>query len=362
MYAALAANAGHPAIAALLGLGAAGLAGAVVAMAWTVHARQIRLAERLARRQFLVVADPGAAGQDGAIASGEPDGLANGAGPGARGNGALPSSAGAGPGARGNGTQPSAGSAGHAAGSAGHGGAGHGSSVQAGTLQAGPGQPGSGRMAAGRPAAESAGHPGAGQTGPGQSPPVVIEGPDTVVAGDQARYRVRPSGSRKVVAWAAGGGSVSQAPDPAHPDELLLIADQPGSLTLIVRVRDGMTERRGTKTVTAVPEVPAPVPFTLRLFLNGWGLVTVTVLIAGFAAALDALGNLSSSDFIALVSPLAALLSVVAVARGRGDAPAPPSPGKGTDRVAAHAARAAEPVLPGPPHAAEVAVHNQPAL
>jgi hypothetical protein len=392
MYAALAANAGHPAIAALLGLGAAGLAGAVVAMAWTVHARQIRLAERLARRQFLVVADPGGAEQDGAIASGEPDGLANGAGPGARGNGALPSAGGAGPGARGNGPQPSAGSAGNAAGSAGNGGAGHrspghgsaghgsaghgsaargsaargsaghGSSVQAGTLQAGPGQPGSGRMAAGRPAAEPAGHPGAGQTGPGQSPPVVIEGPDTVVAGDQARYRVRPSGSRKVVAWAAGGGSVSQAPDPAHPDELLLIADQPGSLTLIVRVRDGMTERRGTKTVTAVPEVPAPVPFTLRLFLNGWGLVTVTVLIAGFAAALDALGNLSSSDFIALVSPLAALLSVVAVARGRGDAPAPPSPGKGTDRVAAHAARAAEPVLPGPPHAVEVAVHNQPAL
>ena len=65
-----------------------------------------------------------------------------------------------------------------------------------------------------------------------------------------------------------------------------------------------MTERRGTKAVTAVPEVIRPAqPFTLRLFLNGWGLVAVTVLIAGFAAALDALGNLSSSDFIALVLP-----------------------------------------------------------
>ncbi len=190
----------------------------------------------------------------------------------------------------------------------------------------------------------------------------MIEGPDTVVAGEQARYRVRPSGSRKVVAWAAGGGSVSQAPDPAHPDELLLIADQPGSLTIIVRVRDGMTERRGTKAVTAVPEVTAPAPFTLRLFLNGWGLVAVTVLIAGFAAALDALGNLSSSDFIALVSPLAALLSVVAVARGRGEVTAPQQGGKGTDRLSAHAARAAEPVLPGTPPAAEAAVHNQPAL
>src|SRR5437667_27594 len=161
--------------------------------------------------------------------------------------------------------------------------------------------------------------------------PVVIEGPDTVVAGEQVRYRVRPSGNRKVVAWAAGGGAVAQAPDPAHPDELLLIADRPGNLTIIVRVRDGMTERRGTKAVTALPEVTSPPPFTLRLFLNGWGLVAVAVLIAGFAASLDALGNLSSSDFIALVSPLAALLSVVAVVRGRGDAPSSHNPGKPTD-------------------------------
>jgi hypothetical protein len=189
----------------------------------------------------------------------------------------------------------------------------------------------------------------------------VIEGPDTVVAGQQVRYRVRPSGNRKVVAWAAGGGAVAQAPDPAHPDELLLIADRPGNLTIIVRVRDGMTERRGTKAVTAVPEVIAPPPFTLRLFLNGWGLVAVAVLIAGFAASLDALGNLSSSDFVALVSPLAALLSVVAVVRGR-EAPSPHTPGKPTDRLSAYAGRAAEPLLPGAPQAAEAPVHNQPAL
>jgi hypothetical protein len=190
----------------------------------------------------------------------------------------------------------------------------------------------------------------------------VIEGPDTVVAGEQARYRVRPLGNRKVVAWAAGGGAVAQTPDPAHPDELLLIADRPGNLTIIVRVRDGMTERRGTKAVTAVPEVLAPPPFTLRLFLNGWGLVAVAVLIAGFAASLDALGNLSSSDFIALVSPLAALLSVVAVVRGRGEAPATHNPGKPTDRLSVHGGRAAEPLLPSPPNTAEAPIHNQPAL
>src|SRR5580700_9487444 len=251
MLAAVAASAGHPAVAGLLGLGAAGVAGSVVAMAWSVHARQIRLAEQLARRQVVVSADPAMAAGGGPTAAAP---VPNGRPVGAR----VPDA-------------------------------------------------------------------------------VVIDGPDIVVAGEQVRYRVPRNGTRKVVSWAVGGGSVAQAPDPAHPDELLLIADQPGDLTIIVRVRDGMTERRGTKAVTAVPEVIAPAPFTLRLFLNGWGLVAVTVLIAGFAAALDALGNLSSSDFVALVSPLAALLSVVAVVRGRGDAPA--ATGKATDRLAVHAAR-----------------------
>src|SRR5262249_44553369 len=250
MVAALAGNASHPAVAALLGLGAAGLAAAVVAMAWNVHARQIRLAERLARRQFLVIPDAGTPGQHGSPAAGEQAG---------RGTGTA---AGKGPPAPANGTAP----------------------------------PGNGTM------------PHTAAPGAGQAPPVVIEGPDIVVAGEQARYRGRPSGSRKVVAWAAGGGAVSQSPDQAHPDELLLIADEPGDLTLIVRVRDGMTERRGTKPVTAVPQVTSPPPFTLRLFLSGWGLVAVAVLIAGFAAALVALGRLPSSDFVALGSPRAPVL------------------------------------------------------
>src|SRR5262249_24194438 len=305
MFAALAGNASHPAVAALLGLGAAGLAAAVVAMAWSVHARQIRLAERLARRQFLVIPDAGTRGQEDPRAGGERAGRngTRGNGPPAPANGAAPP---------GNGTMP---------------------------------------------------HPaGAAAPGAGQAPPVVIEGPDTVVAGEQARYRVRPAGSRKVVAWAAGGGAVSQSPDPAHPDELLLVADQPGDLTLIVRVRDGMTERRGTKPVTGVPQVASPPPFTLRLFLNGWGLVTVAVLIAGFAAALVALGSLSSSEFIALVSPLAALLTVVAVARGRAESPDYHAARKGTDKLSVHAARAAEPLLPGAPPPGEAPGHHPPAL
>jgi hypothetical protein len=307
MFAALAGSASHPEVAALLGLGAAGLAGAVVAMAWNVHARQIRLAERLARRQYLVIPDAGTSGQHGSTAAGEQAG---------RGNGTA---AGKGPPAPATGTAP----------------------------------PGNGTM----PHTAAAAAQGAGQ-----APPVIIEGPDTVVAGEQARYRVRPSGSRKVVAWAAGGGAVSQSPDPAHPDELLLIADEPGELTLIVRVRDGMTERRGTKPVTAVPQVTSPPPFTLRLFLSGWGLVAVAVLIAGFAAALVALGSLPSSDFIALVSPLAALLTVVAIARGRAEPPEYHAGRKSTDKIAVHAARAAEPLLPGSPKPGEARVHNESVL
>jgi hypothetical protein len=246
------ADAGHPVVAGLLGLGAAGLAAAVVVMAWSVHVHQIRLAEHLARRQFLVTPE----------------------------------------------TAPAA----HAMNGNGHGN-GHGSGRgggDGGAEAAAPEPP--------RPAT------------PGLAPPVVIDGPDTVIAGEQARYRVQPSGTRKVMSWAAGGGSLAQAPDPAHPDELLVIADQPGTLMLTVRVREGMTETRGMKTITAVPEVTDPVPpFTLRLFLHGWGLVAVAVLIVGFAGALDALGNLASSEFIALVAPLAALLAVALITRGTGD-------------------------------------------
>src|SRR5260221_928600 len=67
----LAAGASHPAVAGLLGLGAAGLAGAVVAMAWSVQARQIRLAEQLARRQFMVTAEADAAGRTNGSSGGE---------------------------------------------------------------------------------------------------------------------------------------------------------------------------------------------------------------------------------------------------------------------------------------------------
>jgi hypothetical protein len=252
-----AASTSHPAVAALLGLGAAGLGSVVVAMAWSVHTHQIRLAEQLARRQYLVTAGSGTNGSEPAAAEAP---VAKGV-TGSEAKSAVPK-----------GTVPEA------------------------------------------------------RAGNGARSRLTIEGPETVVAGEQARYRVRPPGSgQQVVTWAAGGGSVSQAPDPTHPDELLLVADEPGNLMVSVRVREGLTERRETKSVTAVPDVTevAP-PFTLRLFLQGWGLVVVAVLIVGFAGALDALGNLSSSDFIALVVPLTALLGVLAVVRGSGDVPSQP--------------------------------------
>jgi hypothetical protein len=246
--AAAGAGAGHPAVAGLLGLGTAGLAGAVVAMAWSVNARQIRLAEQLARRQFLVTQEAGA-----------------------NGNGVA---------------EPAAAELNGANGAAGR-----------------------------RPV------------------PLVIDGPDTVVTGDQARYRVRANGNQKVVSWAAGGTALAQAPDPTHPDELLLVADRPGNLTVTVWVREGMNERRATKPITAVPEVtPATPPFALRLFLHAWGLVVVAVLIIGFAGALDALGDLTSADFIALVTPLAALLGVIAVVRSPADQASRPAAGQDLTR------------------------------
>src|ERR1700759_631855 len=248
MITAVAAGAGHPVVAGLLGLGSAGLAAGGVAMTWSVHARQIRLAEVLARRQFIATAQVPAPAAD-----------------------------------------PEA--------------------------EEGPGpredrKPGEG----GRPVN-------------GQARAAVIDGPETVVTGEQARYRVRSANAGKVVSWAVGGGSVAQAPDPSHPDVLLLIADQPGNLTISVRVREGMTERRETKAVAVVADVPPPgPPFTLRLFLHGWGLVVAAVLIAGFAGALAALGTLTSADFIALVAPITALLGMAAVVRGSSEAPPPARP------------------------------------
>lgn len=229
-----AADVGQSVVASILGLGAAGVAGGIVAMAWSVHAHQVQLTERLARRQ----AD---------------DPLAD----------VLPEH-----GANGNGSP--------------------------------------------------------GKTADGNGSPSAIEGPDSVITGEQARYRVRRSTAQQVVAWAAGGGAVSQASDPASPDDLLLVADQPGDLTVSVRLREGLKERRETKAVTAVanPEEAAPA-VTTRLLLQDWPLITVAVVVVGFAAALAALGSLPVGDFIALVAPLTAVLAVVAMTRRTTGRPGP---------------------------------------
>jgi hypothetical protein len=286
MFEALAQGASHPAVAAWLGLGTAAVAAVVVAMAWSVNARQIRLAELLVRRQFPVVSENGAAEKAAAAIEGAVAKEATAATEGQ---------------AR---AKPAA--AGSRAGSAAAGG------------REGP------AAAGGREGPAAAG----GRAGKG--PPEVIEGPDEVVAGEQARFRVQSAGPHQVVTWAVGGGAVSHAPDPAHPGDLLLLPEQPGELTIIARVREGLTERRATKTVTAVAEVAEPrPPFTLRLFLHGWGLTVVAVLIVGFAGALNALGNFTSSDFIAVAVPLAALLGVLAVARGTAEAGGRPGQGAG---------------------------------
>ena len=264
MVGAVTAGVGHPVVAALLGLVAAGLAGMVVAMAWNVHVRQFRLAELLARRQAATIAD-----------------AATGAGPGT----------GAGTGAPDYGVN----------------GTGH-PEVDLDEIVGPAGGAGPGGVA--------------GPAGPGPASPVVIDGPDTVLIGEQARYRARLSGGGTVVSWAVGGGSVSQAPDPAHPDELLLTADQPGNLTVMVRVRKGLAERRATKVVTAEEGVTAPAPpFTLQLFLQGWPLVVVAVLVVGLAGALVTLGSFTAADFIAVAVPLVAMLGMAAVVLGVVDTP-----------------------------------------
>jgi hypothetical protein len=313
MIGSVTASAGHPVVAALLGLGAAGLAGAVVAMAWSVHIRQFRLAELLARRPFTPAAGTGPA---------VPPAPANGGADALEGTGIM----------------------------------------NAGILAAaGPGEaagPGGG-TGPGRATGPGRGTVSTGAAGPAEAAsPVVIDGPDTVITGEQARYRARLSGGGTVVSWAVGGGSVSQSPDPDHPDELLLIADQPGSLTVMVRVRKGLAERRATKVVTAEADVPAPAPpFTLRLFLHGWSLVVVAVLVIGLAGALVALGSFTSSDFIALAVPLVALLGMAAVIRGAGEEPVRPRRGRMPASRAAESPWAVTPPY-APAQTGETASHN----
>jgi hypothetical protein len=154
-----------------------------------------------------------------------------------------------------------------------------------------------------------------------------IEGPDSVITGEQVRYRVRRSEGQRVVAWAAGGGAVSQTSDPAHPDDLLLVAAQPGTLMVSVRLREGIAERRETKAVTAVASPSLAVPAAASpLFLQDWPLTTVVVVVIGFAAALVALGSLQVAGFIALVAPLAAMLVVVTATRRQPERPGHPPP------------------------------------
>ena len=230
-----AADAGQTVVASLLGLGAAGVAGCIVAMAWSVHTHQAQLAERLTRRDGH---EPVSSAHDGA------------------------------------------------------------------------------------PAYAANGNGGRGKTA--DAPSSAIEGPDSVVIGEQARYRVRRSGTQQVVGWAAGGGAVSQTSDPAHPDDLLLVADRPGNLTLSVRLREGLSERRETKAVTAVADAGQAAPaVTSHLLLQDWPVITVAVLVVGFAAALAALGSLPAGDFIALAAPLTALLAVVATTRKTTGRPGP---------------------------------------
>ena len=342
MLVSVTASAGHPVVAALLGLGAAGLAGAVVAMAWSVHIHQFRLAELLARRQFAPAAGTGPATPpapvDGGAEALDGAGLMGAAGAAA---GTTPSgSAGAAAG-----TTPS-GAAGAAAGTTPSGAAG----AAAGTTPSG----------AARAAAGTAHGGAAGPAAAEAASPVVIDGPDTVITGAQARYRARLSGGGTVVSWAVGGGSASQSPDPDHPDELLLIADRPGSLTVMVRVRKGLAERRATKTVIAEADVPDPAPpFTLRLFLHGWSLVVVAVLVIGLAGALVALGSFTSSDFIALAVPLIALLGMAAVIRGVGEEPVRPRRGRAPVSRAAESPWAVPASPPyAPAHTGETANHN----
>ena len=284
-----AADVGQSVVASILALGTAGLAGAIVAMVWWLQWAQVQRGGHVDGRQAAGLA--GEAGLAGDVLP--PSGISAPGIPAPRTSRpltdlpapAMTASGAPAPAGNGNGN---------------------------GAPRSPAGAPGATAQAATHGAAQAA-----EMQHPGPVAPSAIEGPDSVVIGEQARYRVRHSAAQQVVAWAAGGGAVSQASDPAHPDDLLLVAARPGNLTVSVRLREGLAERREIKSVIAVANQETTVPAVAsRLLLQDWPIVTVAVLVAGFAASLVALGSLSVSDFIALVAPLTAVLAVVAATRG----------------------------------------------
>src|SRR5215469_14348647 len=138
-----AADAGQTVVASILGLGAAGVAGGIIAMAWSLHLHQIQVAGRLTGRE--------ASGPTEPADNIRPVQAMNG---------------------NGNGGPKAA----------------DGTKVAVGNRVPHPPSAGSGA-----PRTAEAPRPG----------PPAIEGPDSVVIGEQARYRVRRSSTQQVVSWAA---------------------------------------------------------------------------------------------------------------------------------------------------------------
>ena len=270
-----AADVGQSVVAGLLGLGAAGVAGGVIAMAWSIHMHQIRLAGQLAAQETTAPAENAgpAPAVNGAIGNG--NGARHGNGNGLPGNAAdsdgVPRQTG----------YP----------------------VEPGKQQGGRGT-GAGR-AGSRPA-----QPGPGGRHRGTR---------------QHRHRRAGSLPGPPLRHPAGGrlGSLLAArfPRPPTPRIPMTCCWSPTSRGTspspcgCARASGG----RETKAVTAV-EVPASAAplVTPRLFLQEWPLVVVAVLIVGFAAALVALGSLAAASFVALVAPMGALLGVLAATRKTG--------------------------------------------
>ena len=149
-----AADAGQTVIAAIMGLGAAGVAGGVIAMSWSLHLHQIQQASRLARRE-----------DSGPVASRE------GSGPAELADAVVPVHA-----RNGNGAPKAA------------------------AVNGAPSSPARGS--------------GVSQVAevPRPAPPSAIEGPDSVVTGEQARYRVRRSATQQAVSWAAAAARCPRNP------------------------------------------------------------------------------------------------------------------------------------------------------
>jgi hypothetical protein len=151
-----------------------------------------------------------------------------------------------------------------------------------------------------------------GAAAPAIAPRVIrVSGPDAVHVNLAGEYTV----DKEVASpeWAVRGiDSYAQALKRSGHTFVFTPQQEASDVAVTVTSADGNT---GQHSVNVLPAV-ARSSFAVRLAIRNWGLVVVAIVIVFGAIALGVTGHLDGGNFVALVTPLAALLGIAAATSG----------------------------------------------